>query len=78
MEDLESLGQWHVGQPGRQTDVQIYLSEVLFKVTELQALLQFQMVFTPELFEGILCLIQLSKEPETHDVITQHCTTAWI
>lgn len=60
------------------TDLQIYLSEVLFKVTELQALLQFQVVFTPELFEGILRLIQLGKEPETHNVVTHSCTTAWI
>lgn len=41
------------------------LSEVLFKVTELQTLFQFQMVFRPELLKCILCLFQLSQEPET-------------
>lgn len=43
-----------------------YISEVLFKVAELQALLQFQLVLGPELFKRIVCLIQLSQEPESH------------
>lgn len=43
-----------------------YISEVLFKVAELQALLQFQLVLGPELFKRILCLVQLSQEPESH------------
>lgn len=43
-----------------------YISEVLFKVAELQALLQFQLVLGPELFKCILCLVQLSQEPESH------------
>lgn len=42
-----------------------YLSEVLFKVTQLQALLQLQMVFAPELFKGVFCLVQLGQKPET-------------
>lgn len=46
--------------------VETYLSEVLFKVTQLQALLQLQMVFAPELFKGVLRLIQLGQEPGTH------------
>lgn len=41
-----------------------YLFEVLLKMTQLQALLQFQLVFGPELLESILCLIQLSQEPK--------------
>lgn len=41
------------------------LSEVLLKVAELQTLLQFQVVFGPELFKRVLCLPQLSQQPGT-------------
>lgn len=42
------------------------LPKVLFKVAELQTLLQLQVVFGPELLQCVLCLFQLSQEPETH------------
>lgn len=47
----------------------LYLSEVLLKVAQLQALLQLEVMFTPELLEGVVGLIQLCHQPRTHSSI---------
>lgn len=50
--------------------VETHLPKVLLKVSQLQALLQFQLVFGPELLEGILRLIQLGQKPKKTGLYT--------